>query len=52
MAGLRLVDLVALKAAGEIVMKWLPKSKLSEPSTRKLKEAIQRAKKLIAENKG
>ena len=51
MSGLRKTDLQMLVRAGNIVMRWLPESKLSASATKRLCEAVKRAKKLIEANR-
>jgi hypothetical protein len=51
MTGLRATDLKMLVRAGNIVMQWLPESKLSASAVTRLREAIKRAKKIIDANK-
>lgn len=47
MAGLRVVDLKMLVRAGNIVIQWLPESRLSASAVKRLREAMKRAVKLI-----
>lgn len=47
MPGLRKTDLQMLVRAGNIVMQWLPESKLSASATKRLREAIKRARKIV-----
>jgi hypothetical protein len=49
--GLRLIDLKMLIRAGNIVLQWLPKSKLDASATKRLREAIKRAEKLAEANR-
>jgi len=51
MSGLRVVDLRMLIRAGNIVIQWLPESKLSASAAKRLREAIKRAGKLVKEAK-
>jgi hypothetical protein len=51
MSGLRKIDLQMLVRAGNIVMQWIPESKLSKSATKRLREAVKRAAKLIEASK-
>jgi hypothetical protein len=51
MSGLSKADLQMLVRAGNIVMQWIPESKLSASAVTRLREAIKRATKVIEDNK-